>query len=87
MDPAASLAPPALLYENFLLYETRARYYLVAYTSDKAAWRVLKISRMEPHELEVRWSGRAAGSARRRAQRCACLGAAAARRLQATRCT
>jgi hypothetical protein len=47
-------AAPAPLFENFLLYETRARYYLVAYTSDKAAWRVLKISRMEAQELEVR---------------------------------
>ena len=55
MNPSAPLgAPPALpVFENFLLYETRARYYLVAYTSDKATWRVLKVSRMEPHELEA----------------------------------
>ena len=44
-------------FEHFLLYETRARYYLVAYTRDKAAWRVLKISRMEPHDLEARARG------------------------------
>lgn len=42
------------VYENFLLYETRARYYLVGYTRDKEAWRVLKISRMEGADLEVR---------------------------------
>lgn len=57
------MAPPAdyegadtlpHVYENFLLYETRARYYLVGYTRDKKAWRVLKISRMESSELEVR---------------------------------
>jgi hypothetical protein len=48
----ATAAPPPPLFENFLLYETRARYYLVAYTTDKACWRVLKISRMEPSELE-----------------------------------
>ena len=47
-----------LAFEHFLLYETRARYYLVAYTRDKAAWRVLKISRMEPHDLEARARGR-----------------------------
>jgi hypothetical protein len=41
-------------YSNFLLYETRARYYLVSYTRDKSAWRVLKISRMEAHDFEVR---------------------------------
>jgi|APGre2960657444_1045066.scaffolds.fasta_scaffold00509_4 hypothetical protein len=40
-------------FENFLLYETRARFYLVAYTSDKRSWRVLKISRLEARELEV----------------------------------
>ena len=42
-------------YSNFLLYETRARYYLVSYTRDKSAWRVLKISRMEAHDFEVRY--------------------------------
>lgn len=42
------------VYENFLLYETRARYYLVGYTRKKEAWRVLKISRMEGSALEVR---------------------------------
>lgn len=41
------------VYENFLLYETRARYYLVGYTRDKEAWRVLKLSRLESAELEV----------------------------------
>ena len=43
--------------ENFLLYETRARFYLVAYTRDKSVWRVLKISRLEPEELEARLPG------------------------------
>jgi phosphatidylinositol 3,5-bisphosphate 5-phosphatase len=40
-------------YEHFLLYETRARFYLVAYTSDKRAWRVLKISRTEATEVDA----------------------------------
>ncbi len=43
----------APVFENVLVYETRARYYLVAYTSDKRAWRVLKISRMEGSEVEA----------------------------------
>jgi len=50
--PQAS--PAALEYSNFLLYETRARYYLVSYTRDKSAWRVLKISRMEAQDFEAR---------------------------------
>lgn len=41
------------MYEHFLLYETRARFYLVAYTSDKRAWRVLKISRTEATEVDA----------------------------------
>ena len=66
----AALAPPqfspaALEYSNFLLYETRARYYLVSYTRDKSAWRVLKISRMEAHDFEVRkWGSLPCGGAR-----------------------
>ena len=48
-----SFSPAALEYSNFLLYETRARYYLVSYTRDKSAWRVMKISRMEAHDFEV----------------------------------
>jgi hypothetical protein len=39
--------------ENFLLYETRARFYLVSYSTDKSRWRVLKISRSEATELDV----------------------------------
>ena len=40
-------------YEDFLLYETRARFYIVSYTRDKSRWRVLKISRTEATELDV----------------------------------
>jgi phosphatidylinositol 3,5-bisphosphate 5-phosphatase len=41
------------MYENLLVYETRARYYLLSYTQDKTRWRVLKISRTEASELDV----------------------------------
>jgi len=41
------------MFENFLLYATRARFYLVAYTADKSAWRFLKLSRSEATELDV----------------------------------
>jgi len=43
----------ASAFTEFLLYETRARFYLVAYTSDKRAWRVLKLSRTEATEVEA----------------------------------
>ena len=41
------------MYENLLVYETRARYYLLSYTQDKTRWRVLKISRSEACELDA----------------------------------
>ena len=53
MVPPAGQAREQVL-ENFLLYETKARFYLVAYTRDKSIWRVLKISRSEPEDLEAR---------------------------------
>ncbi|CAI9106303.1 OLC1v1005431C2 [Oldenlandia corymbosa var. corymbosa] len=39
--------------EKFRLYETRARYYLIGSDKNKRAFRVLKIDRMEPSDLNI----------------------------------
>eukprot|EP00850_Spirogloea_muscicola_P018409 SM000168S02608 [mRNA] locus=s168:133636:139322:- [translate_table: standard] len=43
--------PAGVVLQKFLLYETRARYYLVGRDKSRRHWRVLKLDRSEPGEL------------------------------------
>eukprot|EP00850_Spirogloea_muscicola_P023326 SM000347S13000 [mRNA] locus=s347:78024:83650:- [translate_table: standard] len=45
--------PAGVVLQKFLLYETRARYYLVGRDKSRRHWRVLKLDRSEPSELVV----------------------------------
>ncbi|XP_072971517.1 phosphoinositide phosphatase SAC3-like [Typha angustifolia] len=40
--------------QKFKLYETRSKYYIIGRDKSKTLWRVLKIDRLEPSELNIR---------------------------------
>lgn len=40
--------------QKFRLYETRSMFYIVGSNKSRAQWRVLKIDRLEPSELNIR---------------------------------
>ncbi|CAK9178091.1 unnamed protein product [Ilex paraguariensis] len=50
-DPESD--PNSYSLEKFRLYETRARYYLIGSDRNKRFFRVLKIDRMEPSDLNI----------------------------------
>jgi len=39
--------------ESFELYETDSKFYILGTNTDKTLWRLLKIDRMEPSELNI----------------------------------
>ncbi|KAG0469365.1 hypothetical protein HPP92_018693 [Vanilla planifolia] len=39
--------------EKFMLYETRSKFYMVGRDKAKTSWRVLKVDRLEPFELNI----------------------------------
>jgi hypothetical protein len=51
--PIARLPPFTEKLQKFILYETKARYYLVGSDCEQTRFRVLKIGRMQPHELDL----------------------------------
>ncbi|CAH9137529.1 unnamed protein product [Cuscuta epithymum] len=46
-------SPPDGVMDKFRLYETRANFYLIGRNKSRTYWRVLKIDRMEPSELNI----------------------------------
>ena len=44
------------VFTTVLLYETRARFYVVQGTEDKSSWRILKVSREETHDRKLEMS-------------------------------
>ena len=44
------------MFTTVLLYETRARFYVVQGTEDKSSWRILKVSREETHDRKLEMS-------------------------------
>jgi hypothetical protein len=49
----SNLPPLVEKLQKFILYETKARFYLVASNAEQTRFRILKISRMLPHELDI----------------------------------
>lgn len=39
--------------QKFRLYETRSNFYMIGRSKDRSTWRVLKIDRSEPTELNI----------------------------------
>ncbi|XP_075494550.1 phosphatidylinositol-3-phosphatase SAC1-like isoform X1 [Primulina tabacum] len=52
-DPEITPDPHSYSLEKFRLYETRARFYLIGSGRNKRFFRVLKIDRMEPSDLNI----------------------------------
>ncbi|KAL8482512.1 hypothetical protein ACS0TY_027995 [Phlomoides rotata] len=52
-DPECPPDPNSYSLEKFRLYETRARFYLIGSDRNKKFFRVLKIDRMEPSDLNI----------------------------------
>ncbi|KAI3464346.1 hypothetical protein Pfo_021009 [Paulownia fortunei] len=52
-DPESPPDPNSYSLEKFRLYETRARFYLIGSDRNKKFFRVLKIDRMEPSDLNI----------------------------------
>ncbi|KAK9275983.1 hypothetical protein L1049_023259 [Liquidambar formosana] len=48
------LSPPHACMHKFRLYETRSKFYMIGRNKSRTYWRVLKIDRLEPFELNVR---------------------------------
>lgn len=46
--------PAAACMQKFRLYETRSNYYMIGRDKTRTYWRVLKIDRLEPSELNIR---------------------------------
>ncbi|XP_058756825.1 phosphoinositide phosphatase SAC3-like isoform X3 [Vicia villosa] len=49
-----TLPPSNLCMQKFRLYETRSNFYMIGRDKSRAYWRVLKIDRLDPSELNVR---------------------------------
>ncbi|KAI3443507.1 hypothetical protein Pfo_000172 [Paulownia fortunei] len=53
--PSAPTLPPAEGFmQKFRLYETRSKFYMVGRDKSRAFWKILKIDRLEPSELNIR---------------------------------
>ncbi|XP_058226897.1 phosphoinositide phosphatase SAC2-like isoform X2 [Rhododendron vialii] len=50
-DNGAKSSSPCL--KNFKLYETRSNFYMIGWEKSRKIWRVLKIDRLEPSELNI----------------------------------
>ncbi|KAF7135876.1 hypothetical protein RHSIM_Rhsim08G0242700 [Rhododendron simsii] len=50
-DNEAKSSSPCL--KNFKLYETRSNFYMIGWEKSRKIWRVLKIDRLEPSELNI----------------------------------
>ncbi|XP_062228336.1 phosphoinositide phosphatase SAC2-like [Phragmites australis] len=50
---AAEMADAESCLQSFELYETESKFYILGTNTDKTLWRLLKIDRMEPSELNV----------------------------------
>lgn len=48
------LSPPQPCMQKFRLYETRSKFYMIGRDKSRTFWRVLKIDRSEPYELNIR---------------------------------
>ncbi|KAK4428775.1 Phosphoinositide phosphatase SAC4 [Sesamum alatum] len=49
-----SLQPPEGFMQKFRLYETRSKFYMVGRDKNRTYWKILKIDRLEPSELNIR---------------------------------
>ncbi|GAB4853691.1 actin cytoskeleton and mitosis protein [Ancistrocladus abbreviatus] len=52
LQPSLSTHQPYM--QKFRLYETRSKFYMIGRDKGRTYWRVLKIDRSEPHELNIR---------------------------------
>ncbi|XP_020553629.1 phosphoinositide phosphatase SAC4-like isoform X2 [Sesamum indicum] len=48
------LQPPEGFMQKFRLYETRSKFYMVGRDKSRTYWKILKIDRLEPSELNIR---------------------------------
>ncbi|KAK4396800.1 Phosphoinositide phosphatase SAC4 [Sesamum angolense] len=48
------LQPPEGFMQKFRLYETRSKFYMVGRDKNRTYWKILKIDRLEPSELNIR---------------------------------
>jgi hypothetical protein len=53
MAPADVRAEADTCLESFELYEAQSKFYIIGTNADKTLWRLLKIDRMEPSELNI----------------------------------
>ncbi|KAL3625263.1 hypothetical protein CASFOL_030717 [Castilleja foliolosa] len=55
VQPCSPLSPPQEVFmQKFRLYETRSKFYMVGRDKTRTFWKVLKIDRSEPSELNIR---------------------------------
>ncbi|KAL3623561.1 Phosphoinositide phosphatase sac4 [Castilleja foliolosa] len=55
VQPGSPLSPPQEVFmQKFRLYETRSKFYMVGRDKSRTFWKVLKIDRSEPSELNIR---------------------------------
>ncbi|KAA8540209.1 hypothetical protein F0562_024228 [Nyssa sinensis] len=47
------LTPNAAFLQKFRLYETRSKFYMIGWDKNRTFWRVLKIDRLEPSQLNI----------------------------------
>ncbi|GFP82126.1 phosphoinositide phosphatase sac4 [Phtheirospermum japonicum] len=53
--PGSPLSPPQEVFmQKFRLYETRSKFYMVGRDKSRTFWKILKIDRSEPSELNIR---------------------------------